>query len=217
MSWFGSKPRGPSKEERDLWKEQTEASREMRRLGREQWDMYREHYETIARPRMLEGLAQLRGLSKEVENWASPGRLAMQEDAASDRVRTAYDNERRGLVNTLGRYGMNPGDGRFAGALRSLAMGSAQQQAGARNATRTAILDRDLTNRFNLANMWQGGQTPLSGMGTLQAAQQGLSGVSGQMAQSRMAANQAQAQQEAGFFQGLGALGGSLGGAWILR
>jgi len=163
----------------------------------------------------------LRDLGERVENWASPGRINYEEGQAALRARTAFDSAKKGLANTLNRFGGNMG--RFTGAMRQLTLGSASAQAGARNTARQGILDRDLTNRFNLANMWQGAPAPLSGMNTIRSAQQGLGSASGalgtvgsQMLSHTNAARSTAAQLQSGLWGGLGSLAGNLGAAWIL-
>jgi len=222
------KPRGPSDEQKANWAaqarladRQAEIAEKTYRLGREQWRMYRKHYNKFVLPRAKEGLEQLRNLNKRVEEWASPGRINMEEGQAAMRARASFDSAKKGLANTLNRFGGNMG--RFTGAMRQLTLGSASAQAGARNTARQGILDRDLTNRFNLANMWQGAPAPLSGMNTIRSAQQGLGSaagalgnVGGQMTSHWNNANAAAAQQAGGLWGGLGSLAGNLGAAWIL-
>jgi len=191
---------------------QADIAEQTYQLGREQWNMYKQHYNEFVAPRAREGLRQLRDLTKRVENWASPGRINYEEGQAGIRARTAFDSARKGLANTLNRFGGNMG--RFTGALRSLALGSASAQAGARNTARQGILDRDLTNRFNLANMWQGAQTPLSGMDAIRtgvagysAANAGLSGAAGTLGGAYNGLNAA-----AGTLRGAAATYGTVGG-----
>jgi len=191
---------------------QADIAEQTYQLGREQWGMYKQHYNEFVAPRAREGLRQLRDLGKRVENWASPGRINYEEGQAGMRARTAFDSAKKGLANTLNRFGGNMG--RFTGALRQLALGSASAQAGARNTARQGILDRDLTNRFNLANMWQGAQAPLSGMDTIRtglggysAANAGYGSAAGTLGGSYVGLNAA-----AGTLRGAGATRGSIGG-----
>ena len=252
------KPREPSKEEKDLWREQTTASRELREIGREQWNTYKDYWTNFAYPRMKDSYNYIKGLGgqldqnigrvdryfddlqQRVDNYASEGRIQAESGLAAQQVGRAFDREREGIVNMLNRFNM--GTGKFTGALRSLALGKASSQAGARNQTRFGILDRDLAQRSafagqlagwtgaknslkqNYASLLQGGQmVPATGTSTIGQGIAGLSNVSGQRAQQRMHADsinlanyQAKQNMLGGLFGGLGSLAGSLGGAWIL-
>ena len=124
-------------------------------------------------------------------------------------------------MSNLSRFGMNPKSGRFAGSLRSLALGEAASTAGAKTGARTGILNRDMGNRMNLANLFSGQQN--LGPQNLSRAGSGLANVSGQQAQDRQRADQIRMQgyqsekeAEGGLWSGLGSLAGSLGGAMIL-
>ena len=108
-------------------------------VPREVWDTWGTH-----------GLNALNWATDAVKNWASPGRMAIEEGMAADRVASAYDNERQSFMRSLGRYGLNPNSGRFASALRSMALGRASGISGARNQTRMNILDQDVKNKMGL-------------------------------------------------------------------
>ena len=203
-------PREPSAEEKALWTEQTNLAKQVGEIGREQWNTWKEH-----------GLPQLLGLKDKINKWASPGRIKQQEGLATADVKQAYGKTREGFMQNLSRFGLNPKSGRFAGSLRSLALGEASSTAGAKTSTRTGILNRDMDNRMSLANVFQGQQT--AGPMNLSRGGSGLANVSGQMSQDRQAGDrmtmqgwQADQQAKGGMWAGLGSLAGSLGGAWIL-
>ena len=170
-------------------------------------------------------------LQQRVDNYASEGRIQAESGLAAQQVGRAFDREREGIANMLNRFNM--GTGKFTGALRSLALGKASSQAGARNQTRFGILDRDLAQRSafagqlagwtgaknslkqNYASLLQGGQmVPATGTSTIGQGIAGLSNVSGQRAQQRMHADsinlanyQAKQNMLGGLFGGLGSLG----------
>ena len=205
-----AKPREPSAEEKSLWKEQTNLARSVGKIGREQWNSWKQH-----------GLPQLLGLKNKVNKWASSGRIKQQEGLASADVKQAYGKARGGFMQNLSRFGLNPGSGKFAGSLRSLALGEAASTAGAKTGARTGILNRDMDNQMNLANVFAGQQN--LGPQNLSRSQSGLANVSGQKMQDRLSGDrlrmqgyQAEQQAEGGMWSGLGSLAGSLGGAMIL-
>ncbi|WP_419917443.1 tail fiber domain-containing protein [Candidatus Poriferisocius sp.] len=85
--------------------------------------------------------------SKEADEYDSAGRIAMEEGRAASDVAQSYGRQRAGLMNMLGRYGMRPGSGKFAGAMRSLALGQAGDTAGAMTGARTGVLNRGIALR----------------------------------------------------------------------
>ena len=222
MDWL----KDTREESREWSRENMDWLRESRGWAREKWDMYKNR-----------AIPMLEKYTKEVEDWASPTRIAAEEGRAAADVKAAYGQEKRGLMRSLGRYGMNPGSGKFAGAMRSLAIGQAGATAGAKTSTRFGILARDLANKGGLASAWLGatgggqvgglsgqigGQAGMAGPigggvgASYGSAISGLGNVSNAMAQNRQAGNAAAAQQSGGMWQGIGALAGSLGSAWIM-
>lgn len=174
------KPREPSEEEKALWREQTIASRELREIGREQWNTYKDYWHNFAYPRMKESYDYIKGmggrldadigrvnryfddLQQRVEDYGSEGRIRAESSLAAGQVGRAFDRERKGVANMLNRFNM--GTGKFTGALRSLALGKASSQAQARNQTRMGILDRDLAQRSAFAGQlagWTGAKNSL--------------------------------------------------------
>ena len=199
------KPREPSEEEKALWREQTLASQDLRKLGweqfrfgkgiakeqlkisqeqleigREQWNKYKDYWDNYAYPRMKHSYNYIKGLGgrldadigrvnryfddlqQRVEDYGSEGRIRAESSLAAGQVGRAFDRESKGVANMLNRF--NLGTGRFTGALRSLALGKASAQAGARNQTRMGILDRDLAQRSAFAGQlasWTGAKNSL--------------------------------------------------------
>ena len=192
------KPREPSQQEKDLWREQTISSRELRELGREQfefgkkvaqeqlqigreqWNTYKDYWDNYAYPRMKDSYSYIKNiggdltsnigqvnryfddLQQRVDDYASEGRIRAESGLAAQQVGRAFDRERKGIANMLNRFNM--GTGKFTGALRSLALGKASSQAGARNQTRFGILDRDLAQRSAFAGQlagWTGAKNSL--------------------------------------------------------
>ena len=215
-------------EQTGLLREQAETARSMRTMAREQWDLYKS-----------EGLGALRELGAKIRDWASPGRIAQQEGMAAADVSASYGRARKGLINQLSRYGIRPGSGKFASSFRALALGEASDTASAKTRTRTGILERDLANSFGLAAAWQGrDSSAMAGLGAaaqnLGAAGRGLgtgyfqaAGALGQAGAGLGSAGrgisgiglgleQSSSTRQAGLWSGLGALGGSLGAAWIM-
>jgi len=204
------KPRAPSAEEKALWRAQTNLANEQAKIGRDQWNMWKEH----GWPLMLD-------VKEKVRNWASPGRIAQQEGLAAADVKQAFGAARKNLLDSVSRFGISPKSGRFTAALRSLALGEGSAAAGAKTNVRMGILDRDLQNHMNLAGIMQGNAS--AALPGLASATQGLASVSSQMGQSRMHADQVRMQnyqskqsQLGGLWAGLGMLGGSLGGAYLM-
>ena len=204
------KAREPSAEEKALWTEQTNLAKQVGEIGREQWNTWKEH-----------GLPNLLELKQKVKDFASPGRIKQEEGLASADVKQAYGKARQGFMQNLSRFGLNPKSGKFAGSLRSLALGEASSSAGAKTGARTGILDRDMSNRMNLANVFQGQQQ--AGPSNISRGGSGLANVSGQMTQDRQSGDrmamqgwQAEQNAKSSMWGGLGSLAGSLGGAWIL-
>ena len=124
MSGGGGSPKGPSSEEKGLWKTQTD-------IGRGLWESYREHGEPI-----------LADLSAEARGPVSRELLASRASAAGADVDQSYDAAETEFRSELGRYGMNPASGRYAGGLRSLALGRAASKAGAMTGARVTYARR---------------------------------------------------------------------------
>ena len=177
MSGGGGSPKGPSAEEKELWSTQSE-------IGRGLWESYRQHGEPI-----------LTDLAAEARGPVSRGVLASRASAAGADVDQSYDAAETEYRRELGRYGMNPASGRYAGGLRSLALGRAASKAGAMTTARRSAREDHDRKRFAVLAGAQG----QSGQGV-----QALSNVSHSMGQSRANMNMARAQQAAGFGQLLG-------------
>ena len=97
--------------------------------------------------------AYLADLQERIGKWASPSRIKQQVGLSAADVKQSYGKARSGFMDSLSRYGLNPGSGKFAGGLRALALGEAADTAGAKTTTRTGILDRDLENRGKMASL----------------------------------------------------------------
>ena len=213
----GTTQREPSAEEKGLWDEQGALAREIAAQSRQQGGYAREMWDNWK----SEGLPLLKDVGNQIKNWASPSRIKQQEGMAVADVNSAYDREKSSLTNSLGRYGMNPGSGKFAAGLRSLALGRAASTAGAKTGARTGILERDIGQKMGLVSAWRGDQQ--GAMRGLSASSSGLGSASGQlgrvsgsMASDRRAGDRMNAEADAGFWGGVGSLAGSLGSAWIL-
>ena len=143
------------KEQTGLIREQAETARHLRGISREQWDLYKKH-----------GIGALKDLTAKIKGYATPTRIRKMTGEAAADVRAAYGQQRKGLTDMLGRYGIRPGSGKFTSALRSLALGEAGDTAGAMQRTRTGILDRDISLTGGLVDAWSGrSSAALSGLG----------------------------------------------------
>ena len=200
---MGSRPKAPkpSEEEKRYYRSAAGMFDTQAGIAREQWDTYK-----------TTGLPALKRLQAEVDNYDSPGRIAMEEGRAATDVGQAYDRERTSLMNSMARFGMRPGSGRFTSALRSLALGRAADTAGAKTGARIGVLDRALAHRFNMTGIMHGvAGAAQAGLGS---AGRGLGNLAGGMRSERMAVMQAGAQHSGGMMAGLGNLVGSGIGAW---
>lgn len=217
MSGGKSGPPPPHPSQVALWNEQRKASQLMRKIGKEQWALWKEHYNTIGRPRNLKTWKTLQDLGERVDDWASPGRIAMQSSMATRDVGQAFDRERKTLVNTMNRYNMAPGDGRFAGSLRTLAMGKAAEQARASTGVRAHILDQDMDNRMKYTSLLDNRiLTPSTGHQERSTSLRGLSDVSRQMTRYQQEAERIAAEKNAAKWGAMGQVVGMAGGAWML-
>ena len=166
-----------SAEERALYGTQAE-------ISREQWD----EYTKLGRP-IQEQLASEAGAPVSESEYATNiGRAGADVDQSYDRATTEF---RSGL----GRYGLNPGSGRFASGLRSLSLGRAASKAGAMTGARRALQSRRDQLRFGV----------LAGLqGQAGQAQQGLSSAAAGFGGIAQRAEDARGNRQSGFGQLLG-------------
>ena len=113
-----------SGEERALYSTQAE-------IAREQWDEYKRLGVPIQESLAAEASAPI----SESEYATNIGRAGADVDQAYDQAGTEFRS-------SLGRYGLNPGSGRFASGLRSLSLGRAASKAGAMTGARGALQSR---------------------------------------------------------------------------
>ena len=112
---------GASAEERALYGTQAD-------IAREQWDEYKRL-----------GVPIQEGLAAEASAPISESEYATNIGRAGADVDQAYDQAGTQFRSSLGRYGLNPGSGRFASGLRSLSLGRAASKAGAMTGARGAL------------------------------------------------------------------------------
>ena len=168
-----------SKEERALYATQAE-------ISREQWD----EYKRLGLP-IQEKLASKAGAPiSESEYATNIGRAGADVDQAYDRATTDFRSN-------LGRYGLNPGSGRFASGLRSLSLGRAASKAGAQTGARTALQDRRDRLRFGVLAGLQG-QAGQAQQGLASAAA-GYGGIVNRAQQAQDRAQQARGNRQSGF------------------
>ena len=169
--------RKASKEERALY--QTQAD-----IAREQWDQY----QTLGRPIQEKIASQALAPISESEYATNIGRAGADVDQS-------YDQAGAEFRSGLGRYGLNPGSGRFASGLRSLSLGRAASKAGAMTGARGALQSRRDQLRFGV----------LAGLqGQAGQAQQGLSSAAGGFGGIAQRAQDARSQSQSGKGQLIG-------------
>ena len=100
-------------------------------IAREQWDEYKRLGVPIQESLAAEASAPI----SESEYATNIGRAGADVDQAYDQAGTEFRS-------SLGRYGLNPGSGRFASGLRSLALGRAADKSGAMTGARGALESR---------------------------------------------------------------------------
>ena len=166
-----------SKEERALYGTQAE-------IAREQWD----EYKRLGTPIQEDLASQASAPISESEYATNIGRAGADVDQSYDRATTEFRSN-------LGRYGLNPGSGRFASGLRSLSLGRAASKAGAQTGARTALQDRRDRLRFGALSGLQGhaGQ-----------AQQGLASAAAGFGGIAQRAQKARDDRQSGFGSLLG-------------
>ena len=161
-----------SKEERELYKTQAD-------IARGQWDEYKE----LGSPIQGQLAAQAAAPISESEYATNIGRAGADVDQSYDQATTEFRSN-------LGRYGLNPGSGRFASGLRSLSLGRAASKAGAQTGARMGLQDRRDRLRFGV----------LAGLqGQAGQAQQGLASAAGGYGRIAQRAQEARGGRQAAF------------------
>ena len=201
----GSKPPKPSAEERAAFKASADLMGIQGEISRDAWSTWKQF-----------GVPQLEAMTEELATMQDPNaEIAQAEGLAATDVAQSYDAAEAGLRNTLGRYGMRPGSGRFLSSLRSLALGRAADTAGAKTTARMGILDRFKARkdalRAGLAGISQStGHAGLAGVGS---AGRGLGQLGSSMQSGRL---QGWKMGQDNMWQGVGTLGSLALGAWAL-
>ena len=168
-----------SAEERKLYKTQAE-------ISRQQWDEYKRL-----------GLPIQEGLAAEASAPISESEYATNIGRAGADVDQAYDQAGTQFRSSLGRYGLNPGSGRFASGLRSLSLGRAASKAGAMTGARGALqFRRDRLRHGVLAGLQ--GQAGQAQQGLASAAA-GYGGIVNRAQQAQDRAQQARGDRQSGF------------------
>ena len=111
-------------------------------IARERWDQWKK-YVTPA----------LDQWQADVDPANQAARVSTAQGLATTDVNQRYDMAESDLRRAMGRYGVNPGSGRFASALSSLARGRAADTAGAGTTARIGVLDRMRQGRMALAGL----------------------------------------------------------------
>ena len=128
------------------------------------------------------GKPALEGMARDYNPDNAAAQIAQEGGMAAADVSQSYATAEADMRRTLGRYGLQPGSGKFASALSSLARGRAADTAGARTKSRVGVIDRMRAGRDRLAQMATGvGMAGLQGLATagqgMTAAAGGLAGV----------------------------------------
>ena len=166
-------------------------SKEASRLYGVQADISRslfDEYTSLGSPILSE-------LSADARRADSPAQLNAAADRAAGDVDLSYDRAERDLTRSLGRHGLNPRSGRYAGARRELTLGRAASRAGARTLGRRGARETAYSRRLNAL---------ASAQGNVGAAQHGLSSAGAGFSNLAAQRQQAQAQQQAGIGQLIG-------------
>ena len=173
-----------SSEERALYSTQAD-------IAREQWDEYKRLGVPIQESLAAEASAPI----SESEYATNIGRAGADVDQAYDQAGTEFRS-------SLGRYGLNPGSGRFASGLRSLALGRAADKSGAMTGARGALQNRRDRLRHGVLAGLQG-QAGQAQQGLASAAG-GYGGIVNRAQQAQASAQQARGNRSSGFGSLLG-------------
>lgn len=92
----------------------------------------------------------------EASNYGSAERQAEAAAGAKADVETAAAAARAGAERNAASLGINPASGRFASISRAGEMGTALASAGAANTARTAVRDKGLALKADVANLGRG-------------------------------------------------------------
>lgn len=145
------------------------------------------------------GTPLLKGISADAQRADSAAEIEGAAGRAGADVDLAYDKEEQRLARSLGRHGLSPSSGRYAGVRREIGLGRAASKAGAMTLGRRAAKDTAYRKRLNALGAAQG---------NVGAAQHGLSTAGAGYAGLAANAANAKAQQQAAWGQ---VIGGGLG------
>jgi hypothetical protein len=109
----------------------------------------RERYESVYRPVEDQFI-------EEASTYGSPERQAEAAAAAMADVRTAGAASRSAAQREAASLGINPNSGRWGGISRAGDLGESLATAGAANAARTAVRDKGLSLKADIANLGRG-------------------------------------------------------------
>lgn len=201
----------------EIAESQIAISEEQLALAREQWDLYQQIYSPVEK------------------KWAGQALSGIPTDyyvaRAGQEVKQSFAQQQSAYERELQRYGLNPGDPRYAQALSDLKLAEAAAEAGIKTNTRLAINDVNYQRMSDVAKTGRG--VPTEAASVMSGASNTLSGASNSAAtgyndvmsaydalgsmygQNASMANQnqqnAQAQraaQDAAMWSGIGALTG---------
>ena len=161
-------------------------------ISRQQWDQYQEF-----------GAPLFNRLASDALEGPSESEIGQRVTAAGTDVDQSFDQAEGQLQRNLGRYGVNPTSGRYAGSLRNLSLGRAASKAGAMTSARRGVEEDTFRRRLSVLNPGQGlAASAQRGLASAAAGQQGLA--------------DAAADRQSQFWGGVGQLGGTLGAAYLL-
>lgn len=172
MGWIKDRGKRQSRESEGLAREQAETARVSRRIATQQWNDWKQY----GRPELLR-------LTEDIANWGSAGHIAEREGRAVADVSAQFGQARNNFNSNISRYGLRPGDGRFSGTHRALALGEAGATAQARTDARNRVINEGIQLRGGLVDGWRGniGQA-FQGLGQASAGFGSAAGQFGQLA-----------------------------------
>ena len=126
---------------------------------------------------------------------AESGRAGADVDQSYDRATTEFRGE-------LGRYGLNPGSGRYASGLRSLSLGRAASRAGAMTGAQRHLRDRQTQLKFGTLSAVSG--HPSTALYGLSSAAGGHGSIADRAERAQYNRQQSKDNERSGFGQLLG-------------
>ena len=144
MGWLSDKGKRQIRAAENLSNEQAETARFSRKIARSQWNDWEEY-----------GREHLRELSDRVSNWGTEGHISQREGAAVADVKSHFGMAKKRFDMNMARYGIRPGDGKYAGTNRTFEVQRAGAEARAKTDARNTVINEDLQLRGQLVDRWR--------------------------------------------------------------